>query len=84
MIFILVLVLMEHPSGISTGLSETLEMFLGLLRSSLTPSDLALGSGIPLIMSGHTEAARNWSATDTHLKMMCGGLRGGGRGVSDI
>lgn len=72
-IFTLVLVLMEHPSGISTGLSETLEMFLGLLRSSLTPSDLALGSGIPLLMSVYIQAACIWSATDTHLKMMWGG-----------
>lgn len=42
-IFTPVLVLMEHPWGISAGLSKTLEMFLGLLRSSLTPSDLSLG-----------------------------------------
>lgn len=60
-IFTLVLVLMEHPSGISAGLSKTLEMVLGLLRSSLTPSDLAPGSGIPLIMSGPIQAARVWS-----------------------
>lgn len=60
-IFTLVLVLMEHPSGISAGLSKTLEMVLGLLRSSLTPSDLAPGSGIPLIMSGPIQAAHVWS-----------------------
>lgn len=77
-IFTLVLVLMEHPSGISAGLSKTLEMVLGLLRSSLTPSDLALGSGIPLITSAHIQAAPVWAAAEAPLKMTFGGLGGGG------
>lgn len=81
-IFTLVLVLMERPSGISAGLSKTLEMFLGLLRSSLTPSVLGVGSGIPLITSAHVQAARVWSEAKTHLKMTCSGLGGwGGGGV---
>lgn len=70
---------MEHPSGISAGLSKTLEMVLGLLRSSLTPSDLALGPGSPLIMSAHVQAARVWSAAEAHLKMTLGPLGGGFR-----
>lgn len=69
--------LVEHPSGISAGLSKTLEMVLGLLRSSLAPSDLARGSGVPLIMSGHIQAARVWSAAETHLKMTWVGRAGG-------
>lgn len=55
-------------------------MVLGFLRSSLTPSDLALDSGIPLIMSGHIQAARVWSAAESHLKMTCSGLSGGVQG----
>lgn len=76
--------LMEHPLGISAGLSKTLEMVLGLLPSSLTPSDLALGSGIPLIMSARIQAAPVWSAAETPLQITCRGLSGGedgGRGV---
>lgn len=68
---------MEHPSGISAGLSKTLEMVLGLLRSSLTPSDLALGPGSPLIVSAHVQAARVWSAAEAHLKMTPVPLVGG-------
>lgn len=69
---------MEYPSGISAGLWKTLEMFLGLLRSSLTPSDLVLGSGISPIMSGRIQAACDRSAAETHLKTTCSGLSGGG------
>lgn len=64
-IFTLVLVLMEHPSGISAGLSKTLEMFLGLLRSSLTPSDLSSGFRPP-----------HWPCLVTHRLLVPGQLQG--------
>lgn len=63
-IFTLVLVLMEHPSGISAGLSKTLEMFLGLLRSSLTPSDLSSGFRPP-----------HWPCLVTHRLLVPGQLQ---------
>lgn len=74
---------MEHPSGISARLSKTLEMVLGLLRSSLTPSDLALSPGSPLIMPAHVQAARVWSAAEALLKMTLGllGVCVGGSGT---